>query len=60
MHATTVARIPGGDWIFEMKYDGFRCLALKEGERVRLLSRQGRDMAASFPDIVGRGAARAR
>jgi bifunctional non-homologous end joining protein LigD len=52
MHATAVTRIPVGDWIYELKYDGFRCLALKDGDRVRLLSRQGRDMAESFPDIV--------
>jgi bifunctional non-homologous end joining protein LigD len=39
-------------WIFELKYDGFRVLTLKEGERVRLLSRQGRDMSEAFPELV--------
>jgi ATP-dependent DNA ligase len=53
MHATAVKQIPRGtSWIFELKYDGFRCLALKDDTHVRLLSRQGRDMAASFPDVV--------
>jgi bifunctional non-homologous end joining protein LigD len=53
MQATAAKRIPGGaHWIFELKYDGFRCLALKEGDCVRLLSRQGCDMAHSSPDIV--------
>lgn len=39
-------------WVFELKYDGFRCLALKDGDQVRLLSRNGRDMAAAFPELV--------
>jgi bifunctional non-homologous end joining protein LigD len=39
-------------WIFELKYDGFRVLALKDGDRVRLLSRHGRDMAEAFPELV--------
>ena len=41
-------------WIFELKYDGFRCLVIKRGDRVKLESRPGRDMAASFPEVVGR------
>ena len=53
MHGTSVSRFPtGGQWIYELKYDGFRCLALKEDKRVTLLSRNGRDMARSFPEIV--------
>jgi bifunctional non-homologous end joining protein LigD len=53
MQATAANRVPGGaHWIFELKYDGLRCLALKEDDCVRLLSRQGCDMAHSFPDIV--------
>src|SRR5688572_9504945 len=39
-------------WIFELKYDGFRCLATKHGTRVHLESRRGRDMAPSFPEVV--------
>ena len=34
------------------KYDGFRCLVRKVGERVDLLSRQGNMLNRSFPDIV--------
>jgi bifunctional non-homologous end joining protein LigD len=40
------------DWVFELKYDGFRVLALKDAGDVRLLSRQGSDMAAAFPELV--------
>ena len=53
MHANAVARPfsrPG--WLFELKYDGFRVLAVKEDGRSRLLSRSGRDMAKSFPELV--------
>src|SRR5215472_13027066 len=39
-------------WVFEEKYDGFRILAYKEGARVRLVSRNGKDRTESFPGIA--------
>ena len=39
-------------WIFELKYDGFRCLVVKRGGAVRLESRSGRDMSDRFPELV--------
>lgn len=36
----------------ELKYDGFRCLVQKQGERVELTSRPGNSLNRSFPDIV--------
>jgi bifunctional non-homologous end joining protein LigD len=39
-------------WIFEEKYDGVRMLAYKEGERVRLISRNGVDRTKKYPEIV--------
>jgi hypothetical protein len=50
----TAAKAPfaAPGWIFELKYDGFRCLMTKRGQRVELESRRGRDMAASFPEVV--------
>lgn len=42
----------GAEWIFELKYDGFRCLAIRHSGRVRMLNRQGNDLATSFPEIV--------
>jgi bifunctional non-homologous end joining protein LigD len=53
MLATLVAEAfdrPG--WVFEEKYDGDRILAYKEGDRVRLLSRNGRDRTDRFPGIA--------
>ncbi|MGZ5260153.1 MAG: ATP-dependent DNA ligase, partial [Burkholderiales bacterium] len=46
----TLFSAPG--WIFELKYDGFRWLVSKCGDVIRLESRNGRDMAASFPELV--------
>ena len=50
----TSAKAPftGQGWLFELKLDGFRCLASKRGNRARLESRTGRDMSACFPEIV--------
>jgi bifunctional non-homologous end joining protein LigD len=39
-------------WIYEEKYDGFRILAYKEGEEVRLLSRNDLDRTGTFPEIA--------
>ena len=39
-------------WIYEMKYDGYRMMVMRDTGSVRLLSRNGNDMTAVFPDIV--------
>ena len=39
-------------WIYELKYDGFRCLLSKYRKIVRLESRSGRDMSECFPELV--------
>jgi bifunctional non-homologous end joining protein LigD len=39
-------------WVYEEKYDGDRMLAYKEGDRVRLLSRNQKDRTERFPGIV--------
>jgi bifunctional non-homologous end joining protein LigD len=41
---------PSGDiWLHEIKLDGFRVIARKNGERVRLYSRPGNDLTKRFP-----------
>jgi bifunctional non-homologous end joining protein LigD len=40
-------------WIYEEKYDGWRMLAFKNGDTVRLVSRNGVDHTRRFPNIVG-------
>ena len=42
----------GGLWQHEIKHDGFRIIARKDGERVRLYSRPGNDFTRRFPLIV--------
>jgi DNA ligase D-like protein (predicted ligase) len=40
------------DWIFERKLDGIRCLAIKDGSGVSLMSRTARRMNDQFPELV--------
>jgi bifunctional non-homologous end joining protein LigD len=40
------------DWLFEIKYDGYRCLIRKTGETVELLSRNGNPFNGSFPEVA--------
>jgi bifunctional non-homologous end joining protein LigD len=42
----------GGLWLHEIKHDGFRVIARKEGPRLRLYSRPGNDLTRRFPLIV--------
>lgn len=39
-------------WLYEPKLDGARCLALKAGGQVRLLSRHGTEFTGKFPEVV--------
>ena len=41
-----------GDWIYELKFDGIRLIAIKDRGRVSLLSRNQNDLSARFPEIV--------
>src|SRR5260370_5104135 len=50
---TKTTKLPsGGEWLHEIKHDGFRIIARKDGERVRLYSRPGNDLTRRFPLIV--------
>src|SRR5688572_22623157 len=53
MNARLVDEIPEvGDWQYEPKWDGFRCLAFRDGERIELQSKSGQPLARYFPDLV--------
>jgi bifunctional non-homologous end joining protein LigD len=53
MLATKVKKLPHGpEWMYEWKWDGFRAIAVKQGDRVQLFSRKGRDQTASFPALA--------
>ena len=50
--AKLVSRIPEDeDWLYELKYDGYRILAFVEGNNVRLITRNGNDYIKYFYDI---------
>jgi ATP-dependent DNA ligase len=53
MEALLAAELPdGAGWQFEPKWDGFRCLARRAGDRVTLTSKSGKPLARYFPDVV--------
>src|ERR1700751_4556777 len=39
-------------WIFERKFDGMRCLAFRDDDRVRLLSRNRQSLNGTYPELV--------
>jgi ATP-dependent DNA ligase len=53
MDAQTVEQIPQGrQWQYEPKWDGFRCLVFRDGERIELQAKSGKSLTRYFPDVV--------
>jgi bifunctional non-homologous end joining protein LigD len=52
MKAKLVDSIRPGDWIYEVKLDGYRALALRSGSETKLLSRNQKNLGKKFPEIV--------
>jgi len=52
MLAQLVRELPEGDYIYEPKWDGFRCLAGRDGAGVDLRSRHGRPLGRYFPELT--------
>jgi bifunctional non-homologous end joining protein LigD len=53
MLATPAAELPSaGDWVFEVKWDGYRALGYVRGGEARLVSRNGNDLTARFADVA--------
>jgi ATP-dependent DNA ligase len=53
MEARSVPTLPAGDqWQYEPKWDGFRCLAFRDGRRVELQSKSCKPLARYFPEVV--------
>ena len=51
MKATLVNSMPTGSWIYEIKFDGYRTLALRGGNQTRILSRNQKDLGKKFQTI---------
>jgi ATP-dependent DNA ligase len=53
MEAASAAELPvGAEWQYEPKWDGFRCIAFRDGSSVHLQSKAGRSLSRYFPEIV--------
>jgi ATP-dependent DNA ligase len=53
MEAESEAEIPtGAGWLYEPKWDGFRCLAFRKGGQVLLQSKAGQPLGRYFPELV--------
>jgi len=52
MYASLGTDVPGKGWTFEPKYDGIRVLGYATTESARLITRNGKDKAEQFPEIV--------
>jgi ATP-dependent DNA ligase len=51
MKAQLVDSIRPGDWLYEIKFDGYRALALRAGSETRVLSRNQKDLGKKFTNI---------
>jgi ATP-dependent DNA ligase len=55
MLAKLTAELPAGDgWLFEPKWDGFRAIVFRAGERLYIQSRDSRPLDRYFPELVDR------
>src|SRR2546423_15141119 len=53
MEARLVEQVPtGAEWQYEPKWDGFRCLAFRDGDSVYLQSKAEKPLGRYFPEIV--------
>jgi ATP-dependent DNA ligase len=53
METRQVAKVPDGStWTYEPKWDGFRCIAFRDGDDVELQSKSGETLTRYFPEIV--------
>ena len=56
MAAQVVKRLPEGDeWVYELKFDGYRALIIKDERRVELRSRKNKDLTGMYRGIAGAG-----
>ncbi|HTU42467.1 MAG TPA: ATP-dependent DNA ligase [Candidatus Aquilonibacter sp.] len=53
MEAKPASELPTGpNWQYEPKWDGFRCVAFRDGKRIDLISKSGKPLGRYFPELV--------
>jgi bifunctional non-homologous end joining protein LigD len=52
MKALAAAELPVGDWLYELKFDGYRALAFKAGKEARLISRNRTNFDNDYPQLI--------
>jgi bifunctional non-homologous end joining protein LigD len=56
MAARVVDKLPeGDDWMYEVKFDGYRALLLKDADKVRIRSRNDKDLTHGYPSVAAAG-----
>src|SRR5687767_14457213 len=56
MAAQVVKKLPeGDDWIYELKFDGYRALILKDRKLVEVRSRKDKHLTTMYPGVVAAG-----
>ncbi|MFJ4286165.1 ATP-dependent DNA ligase [Paenarthrobacter nicotinovorans] len=50
----TTADLRGGNWLYELKWDGIRAIITRTEGRIRLMSRNGNDLTATYPELTDR------
>src|SRR5690349_1317525 len=56
MAAQLVSKLPEGpDWLYELKWDGYRALLIKDGDSVEIRSRNDKDLTRMYPRIASAG-----
>jgi bifunctional non-homologous end joining protein LigD len=57
MAAETVTKPPDGpDWLYELKFDGYRALLIKDGTKIQLRSRNDKDLTPMYPVLASAAA----
>ena len=52
MLAKAVRELPVGEFLYEPKWDGFRCIVFHDGDEIELASRNQRPLARYFPELL--------
>ena len=56
MAAKVVKRLPeGNEWVYELKFDGYRALVIKDHGRVEIRSRKNKDLTRMYPRVAAAG-----